>query len=186
MGEATGARHERTRPWRAASLYIVTRGAKVLVVRPLDVAEDAPALEAFLGSLSPQTLYRRYFTPLPNMSPARAQAEIARLMAGAERITLVGRHLGQPEIAVLVEIAFDPQQPGIAEAAVVVADAYQGQGIGSSVTAALPRLAPDTGVTEVRATALAENRAVGKLFAAIGPHTARRNGETIEYWARLG
>jgi acetate---CoA ligase (ADP-forming) len=184
MDETIGETRAALRRWGPAGLYVVTERGEVLVVRPL-VRGDEPALEAFLGGLSPQTLYLRYFTPMPSLSNARAAAEIARLMGGGDRITLVGRRLDDREIVVVVEVAFDRERPGTAEVALVVADSHQGQGIGSSVAAALARLPPSAEVRGVRATALAQNRAVARLFAAVGPYRARRDGETTEYWAEI-
>ncbi|HWQ15900.1 MAG TPA: GNAT family N-acetyltransferase [Roseiflexaceae bacterium] len=173
-----------------AGLPVAVRGGQALILRPV-APEDAADLAAFFGRLSPRTLYLRYFTPLPAMPPERASQEIARLMSAGRR-TFVGRladHRGRPAagqaLVAVVELALLPEHPEVAELALVVEDSYQRQGIGSAICAALPRLLAGSGLVGLRATALAENRAVGRLFAAIGPYAALRIGELTEYEAAL-
>ena len=59
-------------------------------------------------------------------------------------------------------------QPGQAEIAFVVVDAYQGQGIGTILMRHLAVLARDAGLQELVAEVLPENTAMRKLFEKFG------------------
>ena len=59
-------------------------------------------------------------------------------------------------------------QPGQAEIAFVVVDAYQGQGIGTILMRHLAVLARDAGLKELVAEVLPENTAMLKLFKKFG------------------
>ena len=59
-------------------------------------------------------------------------------------------------------------QPGQAEIAFVVVDAYQGQGIGTILMRHLALLARDAGLKELVAEVLPENTAMLKLFKKFG------------------
>lgn len=149
---------------------------KVLLLRPM-VAGDAPALAAFFASLSPRTLYQRYFLPLPAMSPQHIADEIQRLnQIAATGIVLVGRLVDHDGVIALVEIARLHADRRAAEIAMTVADAHQRQGVGRQIRAILPPVLARYGITQVQATALAENRAIMKLFEKIGATTLLYHG----------
>ena len=59
-------------------------------------------------------------------------------------------------------------QPGQAEIAFIVVDAYQGQGVGTILMRHLAALARDAGLKELVAEVLPENRAMLKLFNKFG------------------
>jgi RimJ/RimL family protein N-acetyltransferase len=59
-------------------------------------------------------------------------------------------------------------QPGQAEIAFVVVDAYQGQGLGTILMRHLAVLARDAGLNELIAEVLPENTAMLKLFKKFG------------------
>jgi len=59
-------------------------------------------------------------------------------------------------------------QPGQAEIAFLVVDAYQGQGIGTILMRHLAVLARDAGLQELIAEVLPENTAMLKLFKKFG------------------
>lgn len=136
---------------------------------------DAEALAAMLGALSRETVARRYLTPAA-MSPERARAEAARLARpDASRVVLVARAGdGAAPIVAIGELARDGAAPSVAEGAIVVADAYQREGIGRAVADELADAARRAAVSTVRATILAENTAVRRLIASLGrPYTVR-------------
>ena len=64
--------------------------------------------------------------------------------------------------------AISSVQPGQAEIAFVVVDAYQGQGIGTILMRHLAVLARDAGLKELVAEVLPENTAMLKLFEKFG------------------
>ena len=70
-------------------------------------------------------------------------------------------------------------QPGQAEIAFVVVDAYQGQGIGTILMRHLAVLARDAGLKELIAEVLPENSAMLKLFKKFGFTTASKGSPQV-------
>jgi RimJ/RimL family protein N-acetyltransferase len=78
-------------------------------------------------------------------------------------------------------------EPGRAEMAFVVIDAWQGRGIGSLLMRHLVKIASAGGVKELTAEVLPENAAMLKVFGKVGFRpTARRDPQTIHLELKLG
>jgi ribosomal protein S18 acetylase RimI-like enzyme len=74
-------------------------------------------------------------------------------------------------------------QPGQAEIAFVVVDAYQGQGVGTILMRHLAVLARDAGLKELIAEVLPENSAMLKLFRKFGFKTASKGSPQVIHLA---
>ncbi len=134
--------------------------------------EDAPRLQAFHSRLSPNTIYLRWLAAHPVLSAAEAAqlSEVDTLTrmayiavtgeAGSEQIVGVARYG-------LVE-------PGEAEAAVVVEDAYQGRGLGTALLGRLMEYAKAQGVRIWLAEINAENARMMRFINRGGFPVARR------------
>ncbi|MGC1551894.1 MAG: GNAT family N-acetyltransferase, partial [Bradyrhizobium sp.] len=72
-------------------------------------------------------------------------------------------------------------QPGRAEIAFVVIDAYQGQGIGTILMRHLAILARDAGLKELIAEVLPENSAMLKLFKKFGFKTTSQSSSQVTH-----
>src|SRR6185312_10809436 len=72
-------------------------------------------------------------------------------------------------------------EPGRAEMAFVVVDAWQGRGVGSILMRHLAKFANDAGLQELTAEILPENTAMRKVFEKFGfkPAAARRDPQTL-------
>jgi GNAT superfamily N-acetyltransferase len=116
-------------------------------------ASDADAVAAFLAGLSLMTAYRRFHTGLGT----RTDAVAARLVAPRS-----GRHawvaLVDGAVVGLGNAAVDAD--GRTEVGVVVADAWQGRGLGTRLVEAALFAAAADGAGEVRFVVLGENRRV--------------------------
>ena len=121
---------------------------------------------AAIGRTSMQSLQRRFFVPKKGFS----EQEMAFFLNidFDNHVALVAEidEDGHPVIAgggryIVV-------QPGQAEIAFVVVDAYQGQGIGTILMRHLALLARDAGLKELVAEVLPENTAMLKLFKKFG------------------
>lgn len=140
------------------------------VLRP----DDGPALQAGFARLSPRTRYLRFFTG----AAALGAGELAYLLR------LDGHHrwaVAAFDPSVPADLPGDPRGLGIgvasftrtddpaeAEPAVVVADRYQGRGVGTLLLAAIAVAARGRGVERFVATALAENRRLVDLARDLG------------------
>ncbi|NTU83173.1 MAG: GNAT family N-acetyltransferase [Chloroflexales bacterium] len=157
----------------AATLFRSRRGRPVQIRRA--DPEDAEALARMLGGLSVETVTRRYLMPC-TMPAERARREAERLARHDDgQIVLVAQADGAAALIVAVaELVRDRGEQGVAESAIVVADAYQGEGIGRQVAACLASEAVGAAIRRVRATLFATNTPVRRLIRSLGrPYTTR-------------
>ena len=141
------------------------RDDRPIIIRALRPDDRAEMLAA-IGHTSMQSLQRRFFVPKKGFS----EQEMAYFLNidFDKHVSLVAEinEDGHPVIAgsgryILV-------QPGQAEIAFLVVDAYQGQGIGTILMRNLAVLARDAGLKELVAEVLPENAAMLKLFKKFG------------------
>lgn len=137
-------------------------GARI-AVRPIS-GDDDERLRRFHERLSPDTVYLRFFTPHPELSTAEATY-----------FTHVDHRCREALVAVsgddIVGVARFDRLPGSddAEAAVVVDDAWQGRGVGSTLLRRLAERAAALGVRRFMADVLARNRRMLRLLETIAP-----------------
>jgi RimJ/RimL family protein N-acetyltransferase len=141
------------------------RDDRPIMIRALH-PDDRAGMLAAIGRTSMQSLQRRFFVPKKGFSE--------REMAFFLDIDF------ESHVAIVAEIAEDGRpvivgggryimvQPGQAEIAFVVVDAYQGQGIGTILMRHLSVLARNAGLKELVAEVLPENTAMLKLFKKFG------------------
>jgi RimJ/RimL family protein N-acetyltransferase len=138
------------------------RTIEIRALRP----DDREDMLAAIGRTSPQSLRTRFFVPKRGFS----ESELAFFLNidFDNHVALVAQidEDGRPTIVgggryIVVE-------PGRAEMAFVVVDAYQGQGIGSALLRHLARLARDAGLKELIAEVLPENTAMLRVFSKFG------------------
>jgi RimJ/RimL family protein N-acetyltransferase len=141
------------------------RDDRPITIRALR-SDDRAGMLAAIGRTSMQSLQRRFFVPKKGFSE--------REMAFFLDIDF------ESHVAIVAEIAEDGHtviagggryivvQPGQAEIAFVVVDAYQGQGVGTILMRHLAVLARDAGLKELVAEVLPENTAMLKLFKKFG------------------
>jgi RimJ/RimL family protein N-acetyltransferase len=137
-------------------------GSAALTFRPIREA-DADALVRFHGRLSDETTYLRFFTVHPVLHPDEV-----------ERFTHVDHRRREAIVALIdgeiVGVArFDRLPDGDdAEVAFVVADRYQGRGIGSALLRELVSRARALGVRRLVAETLPHNRRMLTVFRHSG------------------
>ncbi|NUR70000.1 MAG: GNAT family N-acetyltransferase [Hamadaea sp.] len=129
---------------------------------------------------SERTRYLRYFSPYPRI-PAR---DLDRFVNVDHRdreaiVVLHGRSDGSSEIIAVGRYErLGPQAPD-AEVAFVVADAYQGRGIGSVLLEHLTASAEPAGITRFVAEVLPENGAMLRVFADAGYQVNREYADGV-------
>jgi acetyltransferase len=135
-------------------------------IRPIR-PEDAPLLEGLFDTLSPQSVYYRFFSPMKQLSPAmlarftqidydREIALVAILESDATE-----RMLGAARV-ILQHNLED------AEFAVVVGDPWQGRGIGAHLLSTCLDIAKARGFGTIWGTVLAENKHMLALGRKLG------------------
>ena len=152
------------RPGAATEAVVLTDGTKV-PVRPIRPA-DAAALRRFHRRLSEQTVYQRFFAPHPELSVE--QARYFTGVDGRRRFALVAVDPDRPsEIVAVVRFDHDKAGDG-AEYAAVVADDWQGRGLGRALTQRLIAAARSRGVRQLYAFVLPDNSRMRNLLLGLG------------------
>lgn len=139
---------------------IVLKNGSTLHLRAVE-QEDALALLEFSKRLSRESLYLRFFSA-PNFDLAKAQY-LARVDY-ENQFALVGET--REGIVALGRFYRDPKAPDRAEVAFAVADAFHGQGIGTSLLERLARIARENGINTFVAEVMPHNRKMTDVFRA--------------------
>jgi RimJ/RimL family protein N-acetyltransferase len=164
----------------AVPLHVLPDGREI-AIRPIR-ADDGDRLRASHARLSPESRYRRFLAAKPELSSADARYLVE--IDGSDHFALVATapdQDGTPIVGVARYIR-SPDDREAAEFAIVVADAYQGQGLGTELVARLGDAAVARGVRRFRATMLADNVAIHRLMERVAGGTLdeRRFGEVSE------
>ena len=138
-----------------------------VAIRPIKPS-DAPRIEALHSRLSPETIYFRFFTPLPRLSPPMLSRFVN--VDYDDRMALVAL-LGDDIIAV----ARYDRLPGSssAEVAFLVDDAHQGRGIATIMLEFLVESAREAGISTFIADTLPENMRMLRVFRDAGFEDSR-------------
>jgi GNAT superfamily N-acetyltransferase len=152
-------------------------GTRVLLrqIRP----EDRGRLADGLRRLSPASRYLRFHRVIDHLTDEQLD-ELTRI-DHVDHEAIVALDLGHPEqpgIGVARYIR-EPYEPEVAEAAVTVADEYQGKGAGTLLLGALSLRARENGVREFRNYVLDGNAGMLEVFDHLG---ATRELETSGMW----
>ena len=137
-------------------------------VRPITPA-DKERLVDLHGRLSDRTIYYRFFSPHPRLTPREV-----------ERFTTVDHEDRVALVALLddrfVAVARYDRAPGTTEAEVafVVADVHHGRGVATLLLEHLAAAARERGITRFFAETLPDNRAMQGVFRAAGWQSASR------------
>ena len=148
-----------------------------VTIRPPAPADRA-ALTGFLDGLSTRTRVQRFFAPV-RPTPALVCRACGQTGPAGHADVLLAMHGG---VIIGHAMAADRAAAGesLTEIGVVVADAWQGQGVGSALVRALLRRAKARGVTSLSMDVLAGNH---QVLAMIAGHWAaertRRDADCV-------
>ncbi|HEX6312443.1 MAG TPA: GNAT family N-acetyltransferase [Acidimicrobiia bacterium] len=155
-----------TRPSAPALSEVVSLpDATTIMVRPIELS-DAFRLRRMFERLSPETVYHRFFAPIPQPRDAMLM-HLARVDHGRREalVAVVGSdviglaqyegHAGSDE----------------AEVAVTVEDAWQGRGVGTALLARLARLGARRGLRAFTAVVMGENTGAVRFLKRLSPAT---------------
>jgi RimJ/RimL family protein N-acetyltransferase len=153
-------------------------------VRPI-APDDKALLADGLSRLSPESVRRRFLTAKPRFSST--ELRYLTEVDGYNHAALVAVPAGRPDrIAAVARFVRLAEDPAAAEFAILVADPYQGRGLGRQLAMRLTRRAQKLGVRRFTATTQADNVAAQKLIEAIAGHLEYvRQGAVTEVVAEL-
>lgn len=148
-------------PSRWETDVVVSDGGTVYV-RPIKPS-DANGIQSLFELLSPESVYLRFFTPLPRLSEAMLSRFVN--VDYVDRMALVAV-LGEDIIAV----ARYDRIPGSssAEVAFLVVDPHQGRGLATTMLEYLAAVAKDAGISRFVADTLPENSKMLRVFHDAG------------------
>ncbi|HTK15915.1 MAG TPA: GNAT family N-acetyltransferase [Acidimicrobiia bacterium] len=139
---------------------VLTDGGTVRV-RPVR-ADDEPAVLALYERLSDESVYLRFFSPVPR--PTAVQLERLTSIDYRDRMVLVAE-LGDEIVAIA---RYDRCDSGEAEIAFTVDDDQQGRGLATVLLEHLAFVARGNGIHVFLADTLADNTKMLRVFAAAG------------------
>ncbi len=148
-----------------------------LLVRPLNT-DDRAGLAALFDRLTPESRYRRFLSPKPELTPRELTyfTDIDHLHH--EAFAAVDRRDGS--IVGVGRYVQEAGRAGVAAVAVEVADELQGMGIGTALARRVVRRARANGFALLTATALWENRSARALLRRLEFRACGRDGGVID------
>ncbi len=147
-------------------------GGRTAVLRPVKPTDEGTLRELFY-SLSEDTIYHRFFSSLQSMPHERLQeflkVDYKREMA---MVATIGERQEETRMVGIGRYILNPQT-NMAEVALLVADDFQGRGLGTSMLKGLTAAAKSHGIAGFVADVMVENKAMLTLF-----HRAFKNIES--------
>jgi acetyltransferase len=144
---------------------VLSNGLKVKL-RPIK-PEDEPLEKELFNRLSKETIYFRFFGYLPSVDHSIlsrfTHIDYDREMAIIAQIT----DKGQNKMIGVVRMIADPWNES-AEYAIVIADDWQGQGLGTVLTNYIFEIARDRGIQKIEADVLDSNQSMIHMFKKWG------------------
>jgi len=162
------------RPHRPAAETWTARNGVPVTLRPAR-ASDRAQMQSFVRGLSKQSRYQRFFIPLHELPPDL----LARYTGAgpAHELTLLAVVTGSTgELVVSMAQYVSDNDSGRGEFAVAVADAWQGEGLGSRMIDTLGCIARHAGMARLEADVLATNGGMRRLLERMG-FTIRQHPE---------
>jgi acetyltransferase len=145
-----------------------------IFVRPIR-PEDAPLLVELFESLSPRSVYLRFFSPIKSLSHSML-ARFTQIDYDREMALIALAETGQKERILGVSRIISEVRRNQAEFAVVVGDPWQGKGIGAELLKRCLSIAKERGIEKVEGTVLAENIQMLSLGRKLGFKITRAHG----------
>jgi RimJ/RimL family protein N-acetyltransferase len=142
---------------------ISLKNGETLRIRPIR-PDDEPRLVALYDRLSRRTAYQRFFTVMP-----RLPTDWVHYFANVDyrrRLALVAERETVGGVELVGVGRFEPADgEATAEVAFVLADGYQGQGLGQVLLDEVVRAGTERGLKRFRAEVLGENHRMLRLLA---------------------
>jgi acetyltransferase len=168
-------------PSQYVSAWFAKNGTKLLLrpIRP----EDEPLLVKFHGTLSERSVSRRYFHAIA-LSARVAHERLTRIcfIDYDREMALVASHqdptTGEPEILGVGRLS-KIRETNEAEFALLIADKFQGQGLGTTLLDRLIQVGRDEKVTRIVGDILPENIEMQRVCKKLGFRLTRPPGEPV-------
>jgi acetyltransferase len=137
-----------------------------VVIRPIG-PEDAEREQGFVRGLSPESRYFRFMNTLRELSPEMLNRFTHPNPAREIALVALTNEPGESRQIGVARCVTDPNRDS-AEFAVVVADAFQGRGLGSLLMRELIDRARNAGLRQIEGLVLATNHRMLELMSSLG------------------
>lgn len=174
--------HEETTPPPRGEPVVLADGARILIraIEPL----DAPQVEAAFKRLDAVSRYRRFLAPIDHLSDR--QLEYLTHVDHIAHEALVAIDAVTGEDVAIARFIRDPKDRSQAEVAFVVADLWQGRGVGGALSVRLGERARNVGVECFTARMLIGNHGGRRLLEQVADEISENEyAGTIDFIARL-
>jgi len=143
--------------------------------------EDGEALRRGFARLSPATRFRRFLGGVTELSDEQVRylTEIDEVNHVAIVAATDSHDLKTEVLLGVARFIRLPEEPEVAEAAVVVGDEMQGRGIGRLLLRALAEAARERGLRTLRAEVLASNTPMRRILGDVGAIVQSDDGATL-------
>ena len=133
--------------------------------------------------MSEESLYKRFMSPVARLTESQLRYLLEVDHRDHEALLAVDEDSGEA-VGVARFIRLD--DPGVAEAAIIVVDSWQGSGLGKAMLRMLAEAARDVGVERFEANVLHDNLPMLALLDSLGPRqVTRREGSSLVIEVRL-
>jgi GNAT superfamily N-acetyltransferase len=170
-------RHRRHSPrpkrQRVTSRETKLRNGHRILIRPIRPQDKDGLLEG-LHHLTPASRYRRFFSPMPELSTA--QLRYLTEVDHRNHEALIAFDADTGEGIGVARFIRSVTEPTAAEMAVAVLDTWHGRGVGTALLEALVARAREEGVERFTASVLAENAPMLRLLRQLGDVTVADRG----------
>jgi GNAT superfamily N-acetyltransferase len=174
--------HEETKPSPHGEPVALADGARILI-RPIEPS-DARQLEAGFEHLGAVSRYRRFLTPIDHLSDRQLNYLTHVDHIAHEALLAIDTATGE-DVAV-ARFVRDPEDPSRAEVAIVVADDWQGRGVGGALADRLRDRGRSVGVGWFTARMRIGNRGGRRLLDRVADEISENeDAGTIDITARL-
>lgn len=158
-------------------MRVELRDGTPAVLRPI-VPEDRMRLAEGLRLLSPRSRYLRFHSGVNQLTDE--QLDYLTEVDGHDHVAWVAVNPDEPDepgmgVGRYVRL---PSEPDVAEAAITVADRYQGRGLGTLLLSLVARSAIENGIRTLRNYVLADNDAMLGIFEGL-PVTRSDEGHGV-------
>ena len=128
-------------------------------------SEDVSAAQQFVRGLSDRSRRNRFFAPVRELSPDQLERVTRSRPPGS--LALVGETAEEPRSRIVAMAQYAVCEPPTAEFAIVIDDAWQGQGLGIQLIGVLAQHAARAGLEAFAGFVLADNWPMLSLLARL-------------------
>jgi GNAT superfamily N-acetyltransferase len=155
------------------SVNVAIRDGSEIQLRPIEPGDKESLLAGF-ERLSPESRYKRFLAPVNELRDR--DLEYLTEVDHHDHEAIVAQMPGGEPLGVA---RFVRTSEDSAEAAVAVADDWQGKGVGTALLTRLAERAREEGISRFTATCLSTNRDMLQLLRELGPTRILRSGDGV-------